>query len=83
MGAAACDPEFGPSTPNLEESRVNQAMVQISREVVLVVDSTKFSKRSMSRIAPFSGIHKVITDKNLSADVESQLRAAGCELVLV
>jgi DeoR family transcriptional regulator of aga operon len=83
LGAAACDPEFGPSTPNLEESRVNQTMVQISREVVLVVDSTKFSKRSMSRIAPFSGIHKVITDKNLSADVESQLRAAGCELVLV
>src|ERR1035437_1376758 len=24
LGAAACDPDFGPSTPNLEESLVNQ-----------------------------------------------------------
>ena len=83
LGAAACDPDFGPSTPNLEESRVNQAMVKIAREVVLVVDSTKFAKRSMSRITPFTGIHKVITDKNLSTEVEQKLRAAGCEVVLV
>lgn len=83
LGAAACDPEFGPSTPNLEESLVNQAMVKISREVVLVVDSTKFAKRSMSRITSFSNIHKVITDKSLSQETAEQLRAAGCEVVLV
>lgn len=83
LGAAACDPEFGPSTPNLEEARVNQAMVKIAREVVLVVDSTKFTKRSMSRITAFSRIHKVITDVNIPARVADQLRAAGCEVLLV
>jgi DeoR family transcriptional regulator of aga operon len=83
LGAAACDPDFGPSTPNLEESLVNQAMVKIAREVVLVVDSTKFTKRSMSRITAFSGIHKVITDNNISPEIQERLRAAGCEVVLV
>ena len=83
LGAASCDPEFGPSTPNLEESLVNQAMVKISREVVLVVDSTKFNKRSMSRIAPLSSIHKVITDRKISPEVEEQLRNSGCEIILV
>lgn len=83
LGAAACDPDFGPSTPNMEEARVNQAMVKIAREVVLVVDSTKFGKRSMSRITPFTGIHKVITDKNVAADVEQKLRASGCDVILV
>jgi DeoR family transcriptional regulator of aga operon len=83
LGAAACDPEFGPSTPNLEESLVNQAMVRIAREVVLVVDATKFTKRSMSRITSFSGIHKVITDKSLPPETEERLRAAGCEVLLV
>ena len=83
LGAAACDPEFGPSTPNLEESLVNQAMVKIAREVVLVVDSTKFTKRSMSRITSFSGIHKVITDKGIAPEIEERLRTSGCEVVLV
>jgi DeoR family transcriptional regulator of aga operon len=83
LGAASCDPEFGPSTPNLEESLVNQAMVKIAREVVLVVDSAKFNKRSMSRIAPLSNIHKVITDRKLSPEIEEQLRNSGCEVILV
>ena len=83
LGAAACDPDFGPSTPNLEESLVNQAMVKIAREVILVVDSTKFTKRSMSRITPLSGIHKVITDRNVSGEVADRIRAAGCDIVLV
>jgi DeoR/GlpR family transcriptional regulator of sugar metabolism len=83
LGAASCDPDFGPSTPNLEESLVNQAMVKIAREVVLVVDSTKFDKRSMSRIAPLSSIHKVITDKKITPEIEEKLRSAGCEVVLV
>jgi DeoR family transcriptional regulator, aga operon transcriptional repressor len=83
LGAAACDPDFGPSTPNLEESLVNQAMVKIAREVILVLDSTKFTKRSMSRITSLSSIHKVITDKNVSPEIEERIRAAGCELILV
>jgi DeoR family transcriptional regulator of aga operon len=83
LGAAACDPEFGPSTPNLEESLVNQAMVKIAREVVLVVDSTKFAKRSMSRITSFTNIHRVITDKDLPAETAERLRASGCDVILV
>jgi DeoR family transcriptional regulator of aga operon len=83
LGAASCDPEFGPSTPNLEESHVNKAMVKIAREVILVVDSTKFNKRTMSRIAPLSNIHKVITDKSLPPEIEERIRSAGCEVILV
>jgi DeoR family transcriptional regulator of aga operon len=57
--------------------------VKIAREVVLVVDSAKFNKRSMSRIAPLSNIHKVITDRKLSPEIEEQLRNSGCEVILV
>ena len=83
LGADSCDPEFGPSTPNLEESLVNQAMVKISREVILVVDSTKFTKRSMSRITSLAEIHKVITDKKTAPEIVERLVGSGCEVVLV
>ena len=82
LGAAGCDPEFGASTPNPDEALVNQAMVRIAREVILVADSSKFDKRSLSRIAPFAEIDKVVTDRNLSEALQSQIHAKGCELIL-
>jgi DeoR family transcriptional regulator of aga operon len=59
LGGAGCDPEFGVSGTNLEETMVNRAMLRISREIILVADASKFSIRSMSRIAPFSGIDSI------------------------
>lgn len=82
LGAAGCDPEFGASTPNPDEALVNQAMVDIAREVILVADSSKFNKRCMSRIAPFSRIRTVVTDRGLPEDLQVRVRAQGTELIL-
>ncbi len=65
VGGAGCDLDFGVSGANLEKTMVNRAMLGISREIILVCDASKFSKRSMSRIAPFSGIDTVISDAGL------------------
>ena len=82
FGAAGCDPSFGPSTPTMEEARVNQAMVRVARERILVADSSKFDKRTLCRIVPFSDVQTVITDSGLPESVQQQLRVAGVELVL-
>jgi DeoR family transcriptional regulator of aga operon len=59
------------------------AMVQASRKVVAVCDSSKFSHRSAALIAPPSSINVVITDTRIQdADAET-LRAAGMEVILV
>lgn len=83
LAVDAFDLDFGLSTPNPEESRVNQAMVQIASEKILVADSSKFGKRSLSRIVPLSAIDKIITDDSLTPDIQAELRARGIELVLV
>jgi DeoR family transcriptional regulator, aga operon transcriptional repressor len=83
LGGPGCDPEFGVSGPNLEETMVNRAMLRISREIILVADASKFSKRSMSRIAPFSEIDSIISDVSLQEDIQEKLRSLGCKLVLV
>lgn len=83
LGVDGFDVETGITTPNFLESRVNRAMVKASRQVVVVCDSTKFSQRSLSRIAPTSAIHYVITDKNLPRETEDALRGQNLELVLV
>jgi DeoR family transcriptional regulator of aga operon len=83
LGVDGFDVEAGITTPNFLESRVNRAMVKASRRVVVVCDSTKFNRRSLSRIVPTSAIHTVITDRNIPRDVEENLRGQGVELILV
>jgi DeoR family transcriptional regulator of aga operon len=83
LGVDGFDVEIGLTTPNFLESRVNRAMVKAARRVVTVCDSTKFNRRSLSRIVPPSSIHCVITDKNLSPEIGEALRAQNIEVVLV
>jgi DeoR family transcriptional regulator of aga operon len=83
LSGAGCDLDFGVSGANLEETMVNRAMIRIAREIILVADASKFSKRSMSRIAPLSEIDTVISDTSLDEDIQAKLRALGCNLILV
>jgi len=62
---------------------MDRAMLRISREIILVADASKFSKRSMLRIASFSEIDTVISDTGLSEELQEKLRSLGCNLILV
>lgn len=83
LGVDGFDLEVGLTTPNLMESRVNRAMVKASSMVVAVCDSTKFNRRSLSRIVDATAIHHVITDSDLPAEIAESLQAAGIKLTLV
>jgi len=83
LGVDGFDSEIGLTTPNFLESRVNRAMVKASRQVVAVCDSTKFNRRSLSRIVPVSAIHCVITDTDLPPAIAEGLRAQNVEVILV
>jgi len=83
LAVDALDLDFGLSTPNPEESKVNQLMVQVAAEKILVADSSKFGKRSLSRIVPLSAINKIITDSSITPSFEASLRERGLDLVIV
>ncbi|MGB0122063.1 MAG: transcriptional repressor AgaR [Silvibacterium sp.] len=83
LGVDGFDPEIGLTTPNFLESRVNRAMVKAAGQVVAVCDSTKFNRRSLSRIVPLSAIHCVITDKDLPEKIAETLRGQNMEVILV
>lgn len=83
LGVDGFDPEVGLTTPNILEARVNRAMIAAARKVIAVCDSTKFSHRSLSRIAPVSTVHHVITDRNLPESIAETLRNQNIEVTLV
>ena len=77
------DVRYGLTTPNLLEARVNRAMAEAARRTVVVCDSSKFGRRSLSLIMPTSAVHETITDRRISKHDLKALRAAKIEVTLV
>ncbi len=76
------DVRYGLTTPNQLEARVNRAMIESAKITVVVCDSSKFGKRSLSLIAPTSSVHHAITDSNISSKDLRALREAGIRVVV-
>jgi DeoR family transcriptional regulator of aga operon len=83
LGVDGLDPEIGLMTPDVVEAQLNAVMIQVSREVIVVADSSKFQRRSLSVIAKLDVVHKVITDSGVGAEVLAALRARNIEVVVV
>jgi DeoR family transcriptional regulator of aga operon len=77
------DVPYGLTTPNLLEARVNRAMAEAARRTVVVCDSSKFGRRSLSLILPTSAVHETISDKSIPKRDLKALRDANIEVTLV
>jgi DeoR family transcriptional regulator, aga operon transcriptional repressor len=83
LGVDGFDVQHGLTTPNLLEAKVNRAMMDVSRIVVAVCDSSKFGRRTLSSIAPPSGVHYLITDRGIPKQDLAALKKAGIQITLV
>jgi len=77
------DTQYGISTPNVEEAHLNNIMIDISREVFVVTDSSKFKRKSFAYIAPITKINTVITDRNIPLDEKQNLLNSGIKVIIV
>lgn len=82
LGVDGFDTKNGIFTPNVEEARLNEIMIEISKEVILLADSSKFKKRSFAFICQINQIDKVITDDKIQDDDKKRLLDAGVEVII-
>jgi DeoR family transcriptional regulator of aga operon len=83
LGVDGFDTKAGLFTPNLLESEVNRAMVEIARRTIAVCDSSKFGRRSLCNIMPVTAVQEVITDKQISKSDLQALKEAGIRVTVV
>jgi len=83
LGVDGFDTKTGLFTPNLLESEVNRAMVDIALRTIAVCDSSKFGRRSLCNIMPVTAVHEVITDKQIPKSDLHALKEAGVMVTLV
>lgn len=72
----------GLSTPNVEEAHLNRIMIDIAKKIIVVTDSSKFSKRSLAVIAPISKIDILVTDSGIQSKDQTELESAGIQVII-
>ncbi len=82
IGVDGFDYRHGLSTPNIEEAQLNQVMIEMSKRVIVVADSSKFRRRGFAFIAPVTKIHTLITDKGILAEEKVKLEGMGIEVLI-
>lgn len=83
LGGDSLDPELGLMTPYMLEAQLNAKMIDISRQVVVVADSSKLMRRNLSVIAKADRIHMLITDTEAQPMAVDALRERGVDVRLV
>ncbi len=82
IGVDGFDTRHGIYTPNIEESYFNEIMIKISKEVIVVCDSSKFLRHSLAFICSVSKIHCVITDNGISDEDKKRLEDTGIKVII-
>lgn len=83
LGVDGFDTEYGLSTPDILEARLNRKMIEVSKKVILLTDSSKFGRRSLSFIAKPEAIDAVVTDSNVPKQIAQSLRSSNVEIITV
>lgn len=82
IGADGIDTRIGVFSHNLEEAHLNQIMIDIAKEVILVADSSKFSKKSLALICAANHIDVLVTDDGLPSEDRLRLEESGVKVII-
>ncbi|GKW01957.1 transcriptional regulator [Pectobacterium odoriferum] len=81
IGADGVDMTAGVTTFN-EVFAVSQAMCHAAKKIVLLVDSSKFGRRSPNVVCSLDSVDVLITDSDISSDTMMQLQEKGIEVIM-
>lgn len=81
LAAGAVDLQEGVTEFNLEDTLIKRAMIKNAKQIILIVDSSKFQQTAFASILPLQLIHTIITDNEIDDELAHQIRSLGIELI--
>ncbi len=82
LGVDGLDLQFGLTTHDEAEARLNHRMVERARRIVVLTDASKFGRVSLHRIARLDQIHAIITDDGISDEYREGLQRLGLDVIV-
>lgn len=82
IGADGIDIDRGTTTFN-ELIGLSRVMAEVSREVVVMVESEKVGRKIPNMELPWNNISTLVTDEDLSAEIKEQIEHQGVQVICV
>ncbi len=82
LGAWGVTPEAGLMDSSLIEVELKQTIVPRCREVIAILDGTKFGRTGIASFASIQDITRIVTDLSAPAEMVEALRARGIEVLV-
>jgi DeoR family deoxyribose operon repressor len=82
ISTGGLDSELGLTTYFYYEADIKREMIRSARKIVLVTDSTKFGKISITHFAGLDEIDTIITDEGIPEEYRKILAERGIELII-
>lgn len=83
LGSSGFTAENGHTTPNPDDAQIKEAIMRVSKEIYVLVDSSKYGDQCLTRFADLRDVDLTITDSHLSKNKAKALEAAGATLRVV
>ncbi len=83
IGIRGIDPVKGLTSDHMEELLTDQAILTISKKIIVVADHSKIGHTAAMRAAPITSITKIVTNKGGPKDIIQTFRQMGVEVLEV
>ncbi len=83
IGMRGIDPVHGLTSDNMQELFTDQAILRISKTIIVAADYTKFGHVAAIRTAPITAATKIVTDRKVSLDMVTAIRRMGIDVIQV
>ncbi|MBA1335951.1 MAG: hypothetical protein HPY66_1770 [Firmicutes bacterium] len=83
LGADAIDVENGIFNANFLEVGIKRLLLTIGKHIILVTDTSKFSRSALAKVCDIDSVETIITDNNLSVEIKDKIEKKGVKLILV
>jgi DeoR/GlpR family transcriptional regulator of sugar metabolism len=83
FGAHGLTVDEGLTDVSVDEADVKRVLVSLCRQVVAVLDATKWGRVGLASFAPLDQIDTIITDQSAPPGLVAQVKAAGVDVRLV
>ncbi|MVN77764.1 DeoR family transcriptional regulator [Hymenobacter sp. HMF4947] len=83
LGVDGIDLDFGLTTTNIAEARLNQQMMRTAQQTIVLADSSKFGKRGFGRICGLEQVAHIITDQGIAPADSRKIKELGISLTIV
>ncbi|PJE78283.1 Glucitol operon repressor [invertebrate metagenome] len=82
LGVDGFDIVAGLTTHFDREATLNRVMCDVSSEIILLADSSKFGRKGYHFIRSFGAFHTLVTDKGIPADYLTGMQRQGVKVII-